>query len=73
MTSFIASSAWSEPITPAAGPRTPASAQLVNAPVAAPAATQTLTPEQAQRALETLQDDYAACWTPLEKAFTGTK
>ena len=28
VSSFIASSAWSEPITPAAGPSTPASAQL---------------------------------------------
>jgi homogentisate 1,2-dioxygenase len=23
--------------------------------------------------LETLQEDYADCWTPLEKAFTGTR
>ena len=34
----------------------PASAQAANAPVAAPAAN-ALTPDQARRALETLQDD----------------
>jgi small-conductance mechanosensitive channel len=35
----------------------PASAQTANAPAPAPAAGNTLTPEQAHRALETLQDD----------------